>query len=92
MDKLWTNAALRKALGEHGFFEVTNSTQEIVPDDESGKRGWRTAWTRHEKLVYMITSSNEPPRLEDSSGRPVDIDVVGYRNVNTRQPDEGRGP
>lgn len=86
---MWTNATLRKALGEHGFFEIKDSISEVIPDNEHEKKSWRTSWVRHEKLVYLITVDGGEPRLEDSSGNPVDIDAVGYRNVNVRSPGEG---
>lgn len=86
----WTNATLRKELGEHGFLEVPNSAVEVVPDSEADGKTVRTAWTRHEKLLYLITREKSGPSIEDSSGNIIDIRSVGYRNVNVQRPDPDR--
>lgn len=77
---MWTNAALRKALGEHGYFEVRDSIIEVIPDNPNERKSFRTAWTRADKLVYLITSDSAEPRVEDSSGNVVDVNVEGYRD------------
>lgn len=82
----WTNATLRKELGEHGFLEIPNSLIQVVPDSESDGETFRSAWVRHDKLLYMITRERGAPSLEDSSGNIVDIQSVGYRNVNVQRP------
>ena len=82
----WTNATLRKELGEHGFLEVPNSLVEVVPDNESDGRTHRSAWIRHEKLLYLIIRERSSPSIEDSSGNIIDIRAIGYRNVNVQKP------
>jgi len=77
---MWTNRTLEKALGEHGFFVVNDSTVEVVPKNKHERKTWRTAWTRETKLVYMVTVDDGEPHIEDSSGNVLDINSLGYRN------------
>jgi hypothetical protein len=77
---MWTLNSLRKALGEHGFFELKETTTEVVPDVPGERQTWRTAWVRDSKLVYLINVTGAEPYIEDSSGHKLDLNSTGYRD------------
>lgn len=68
----WTNASLRRHLGEHGF----------IVGDETVQSGsvFYTPFTRgnDELTLVEFTDDAEPQVFQD--GQPVDVMNIGYRN------------
>lgn len=89
MSKRWTNSTLRAELGKHGFLEKTDSRVKVVPDNAHDGETWISTWVRHNDVILLVISNNGPPHIESTDGEALDIDLLGFRNVNLRAPGEG---
>jgi hypothetical protein len=78
----YTNASLRALLGKHGFIE-----DPARPETKEGKN--YSYWNRATSEVILVEQPNDEPFIMTRFGNKLDPQNLGWRNENTRQPDEG---